>query len=554
MFGSRASVATCVATLLGALVSTGCGESEPESTAQHQAEVLGCTLPGEQAVTDYDGKWGEVGYWCDAEAIEAYYPGARDLIAQRYPGLIIQARRSEWAEREAVIAKMVRVIIVSSHVALAQRGLREAWTPMEVSAFARAALATGFVESLFSQYKMIDGRLSLMRGDQGHSHGLLQIHDRWHGEAVFQKDVGWDLLHNLNYGINFYLDRWEAVKGSAADHPCVIGDGGGIDLHALSRSTYSVYNSGNLAKACRWTNSDDDWYANDERYEERYQDLSAEKVADLGWVTSYADALEGLDDIDFVGILDLTSMPLVTCGDGAVASGEACDDGNLVSGDGCDAECTIETGFTCGGEPSTCATACGDGVTSAAEACDDGNTVDGDGCNAGCGLEHGFSCSGMPSTCASSCGDGIIASDESCDDGNATLGDGCSSCSVDVGFSCSDAEPSVCVADPPPPGGGGDGGGDGAGGSDGEPGHDDDPESPSDDWDDPDDDGDDAWDGGNTTPYPPALGGEDESGASADAACSVGAVGSGDDAYAWALILGGGLWLRRRRRRALPKS
>jgi cysteine-rich repeat protein len=82
------------------------------------------------------------------------------------------------------------------------------------------------------------------------------------------------------------------------------------------------------------------------------------------------------------------------CGDGFKRGGEACDDGNLVANDGCSASCTVETGFTCNGSPSSCNDVCGDGVKSTREDCDDGNNAIGDGCNGSCELEF--------------CGDGIV--------------------------------------------------------------------------------------------------------------------------------------------------
>ena len=42
------------------------------------------------------------------------------------------------------------------------------------------------------------------------------------------------------------------------------------------------------------------------------------------------------------------------CGNSVLDSGEECDDGNTNSGDGCSSTCTIESGFACSGEPSTC--------------------------------------------------------------------------------------------------------------------------------------------------------------------------------------------------------
>ena len=42
------------------------------------------------------------------------------------------------------------------------------------------------------------------------------------------------------------------------------------------------------------------------------------------------------------------------CGNGIITTGETCDDANTNSGDGCSSTCTIETGWTCSGQPSVC--------------------------------------------------------------------------------------------------------------------------------------------------------------------------------------------------------
>ena len=55
---------------------------------------------------------------------------------------------------------------------------------------------------------------------------------------------------------------------------------------------------------------------------------------------------------------------------------------------------------------------------------DDGDEVDGDGCNANCEVELGWSCNGEPSICLEVCGDELITGAEQCDDGNANDSDG----------------------------------------------------------------------------------------------------------------------------------
>jgi cysteine-rich repeat protein len=133
-----------------------------------------------------------------------------------------------------------------------------------------------------------------------------------------------------------------------------------------------------------------------------------------------------------------------TCGNGQLDEGETCDDGNMAGGDGCSASCAEEQGWDCQGVPTTCIPLCGDGLLVGSEECDDGNGQDGDGCSTHCQTEHGYTCTGEPSVCAVVCGDGMIGGTEACDDGNTDGGDGCSaSCAMENGYVCDD-EPSNC--------------------------------------------------------------------------------------------------------------
>jgi formylglycine-generating enzyme len=50
--------------------------------------------------------------------------------------------------------------------------------------------------------------------------------------------------------------------------------------------------------------------------------------------------------------MDAGNVP--ACGNGAIETGEACDDGNLTPSDGCSDSCTVESGWTCSGNPSVC--------------------------------------------------------------------------------------------------------------------------------------------------------------------------------------------------------
>lgn len=133
------------------------------------------------------------------------------------------------------------------------------------------------------------------------------------------------------------------------------------------------------------------------------------------------------------------------CGDADVEDNEGCDDGNNLPGDGCSPLCTVEPGWGCSGEPSTCAAVCGDGLLTAGEVCDDGNLSSGDGCSATCQIETGYVCVGAPSICTAICGDGLKKPGEICDDGGLLPGDGCSPlCTIEPGWSCNNNQPTGC--------------------------------------------------------------------------------------------------------------
>ncbi len=90
------------------------------------------------------------------------------------------------------------------------------------------------------------------------------------------------------------------------------------------------------------------------------------------------------------------------CGNGAVEGPEECE-GEDFWGHTCDsrkgmAEGSLLCDADCRIDDSGCYE-CGDGLVTGPEECDDGALLDGDGCSANCTLESGFGCSGEPSTC-----------------------------------------------------------------------------------------------------------------------------------------------------------
>jgi cysteine-rich repeat protein len=171
------------------------------------------------------------------------------------------------------------------------------------------------------------------------------------------------------------------------------------------------------------------------------------------YVAAYTTATNALQTAGFILPVDAAeaianaqaSTVGIRCGNGETESGETCDDGNTAADDGCSATCAIETGWTCAGDPSTCAPICGDTLILGTEQCDDGNAASDDGCSAVCTVEPGYSCMGNPSACVEVCGDALVVGDEGCDDGNTASGDGCAAaCTVESGWTCA-GEPSLCA-------------------------------------------------------------------------------------------------------------
>lgn len=124
------------------------------------------------------------------------------------------------------------------------------------------------------------------------------------------------------------------------------------------------------------------------------------------------------------------------CGDGLVDTGEECDLDNL-AGQTCETlgydGGTLACSSSCQLEAGRCTLdSCGDGVIEGIEECDDANLDPGDGCGANCAVEDGFDCTGEPSVCVRLCGNMTIDPGEDCDRGNLG-GASCQSLGFDRG-------------------------------------------------------------------------------------------------------------------------
>jgi MYXO-CTERM domain-containing protein len=225
------------------------------------------------------------------------------------------------------------------------------------------------------------------------------------------------------------------------------------------------------------------------------------------------------------------------CGNGLLNGDEECDDENNDDFDGCSSTCELEPGWDCGEDlPTECSSTCGDGAPAlGAEECDDENTDADDGCSDTCVVEEGWMCApegdDLPDVCEGILNDGLIRGGEICDDGNDVSGDGCHDGLVEDEFVC-DGEPSVCEEDH---------------------GHDDEDagdvpgDGPAPDTGTPD--AGDTGDAGDVGPGDVSgdEGDEDTSEPEDSGCCRTASAGHGPEAALWALALGVGLIVRRRR-------
>ena len=99
--------------------------------------------------------------------------------------------------------------------------------------------AIAWTESKWEHYFEKDNKYYVFLGDEGHSYGIMQIDDIYHGAHPVLQD-------NLEYGANYAFDQYQtALSGS-----CPSGTNSGSSLIAIARRTYARYNGGGGAM-CR---------------------------------------------------------------------------------------------------------------------------------------------------------------------------------------------------------------------------------------------------------------------------------------------------------------
>lgn len=250
--------------------------------AQKDSNASSNTASADQApcVNNVGGTWrfGAAPDGCDSNSY-----GSDSKVNAKYSSLIFDENKNSREEMERYVSNMGAFLNNISAIYIKQR--KRNVSLEEIDAWKHAVLSMAHQESYWSHYRIskVDGRLKFMRGDYGHGYGLMQVDDRWHGEAI-SDGTAWDILPHALFSMDMFYKAWN-LAGRAS---CV------TNLEERARSAYSMYNGG-FTRSCRWTNSNDKWARNDKGFIEKYR---AQK-----W-SNYADLNEAKSDVNITCLVN----------------------------------------------------------------------------------------------------------------------------------------------------------------------------------------------------------------------------------------------------------
>lgn len=222
------------------------------------------TLFAQNNTPDYykctNKKGGEWNFGRAPNICDAYHFIETDFVERNFVDAIFYDPVSRTEERKRYMTEMNAILKATADYFIRMR--KPAATETEIAEFVEASLAVANQETYWSHYRQaVSGNTQFMRGDLGHGHGLMQIDDRWHFDAV-TSGKGAHLIHNIMYSLDEYFAAWEkAVKQSCLNSP--------TNWVNRARSAYSAYNGGS-SKICRWTNPRDTWARNDQGFLTKY--------------------------------------------------------------------------------------------------------------------------------------------------------------------------------------------------------------------------------------------------------------------------------------------
>lgn len=206
-----------------------------------------------KCVNRVGGEWnyGRAPQACDGQTF-----GDDRVILQDYAPIIfndfenISRERSRYMNELNAIIKAASIYYLKKRIPGVSQQELEAWT--------LGILTTASQESYWSHYRQAtDQKLKMMRGDFGHGHGMMQVDDRAHFNAI-ERGIGWSFAANITYAMDIYYAAWVRTPTQS----CVNSS---TNYIARIRSAWSAYNGG-PSRICRWQNPNDKWAKNDKNF------------------------------------------------------------------------------------------------------------------------------------------------------------------------------------------------------------------------------------------------------------------------------------------------
>lgn len=170
----------------------------------------------------------------------------QDSVKGQYATLLFDDSTSSAAsERKTFLSEMYPLLREVGTAYLVREN--PSVTQAELNGFLDGLYALAHQETYWTHYRNgKDQLIRYMRGDNDHGHGLMQVDDRSHQNAL-QQGRGVDLVYNIVYGLDVYYAAWKR----SATASCVSS---ATNYKTRARASWSAYNGG-PSKICRWSQS-----------------------------------------------------------------------------------------------------------------------------------------------------------------------------------------------------------------------------------------------------------------------------------------------------------
>lgn len=196
----------------------------------------------------------------------------RDYVNDQFSDLIFYDFQNRSEEKDRYMNEVYALLKEAATYYLFKRNPTA--TQTELKYWLKAIYTTAHQESFWTQYRRTSSsNTGQMRsgGDNGHGHGIMQIDDRWHFSEIESGNAA-NIVKNIIYGLEEYYDGWKRAPSKS----CVFSS---TDYINRSRAAYSAYNGGS-SRICRFTNTSDRWYRNDQGWFNKYKSESWNRYLD----------------------------------------------------------------------------------------------------------------------------------------------------------------------------------------------------------------------------------------------------------------------------------